>query len=176
MIRNIMGVFLISGLWHGADLKFLAWGGIHGILYLTTKSLQTLSTRFFISFPSNIKQGFSIASMAFTLMLLVLSWLFFRIDSLSMVPQYVHEMFAGLTYPIGYRQTLNLFTQRVGLFLPLAIFCFFTVEWWGRKGSFAIETIPNAWPKSIRWLFYFILVFLVARMSVHEIPFIYFSF
>lgn len=176
MGSNIMLVFLVSGLWHGADLKFLAWGGIHGILYLTTKSLQTLSNRLFTPIPSNIKQGFSIASMAFTFLLLVMSWLFFRIDSLSMLPQYLHEMFAGLTYPIGYRQTANLFTQRIGLFLPFAILGFFTVEWQGRKGLFAIETIPNTWPKSIRWLFYFVLVFLVLRLSVHQIPFIYFSF
>jgi len=29
---NVMIVFLLSGLWHGADWSFVAWGGIHGAL------------------------------------------------------------------------------------------------------------------------------------------------
>jgi len=32
-IRNIMVVFLISGLWHGANWTFVIWGGLHGIYY-----------------------------------------------------------------------------------------------------------------------------------------------
>ena len=31
-IRNIMVVFLLSGLWHGADWSFVAWGAYHGLL------------------------------------------------------------------------------------------------------------------------------------------------
>ena len=31
-IRNIMIVFLLSGLWHGADWSFVAWGAYHGLL------------------------------------------------------------------------------------------------------------------------------------------------
>ena len=31
---NIMVVFLVSGLWHGANWTFLAWGGLHGFYLL----------------------------------------------------------------------------------------------------------------------------------------------
>lgn len=30
--RNLVLTFLVSGLWHGAGLNYLAWGGIHGVL------------------------------------------------------------------------------------------------------------------------------------------------
>jgi D-alanyl-lipoteichoic acid acyltransferase DltB (MBOAT superfamily) len=33
-LLNIFLVFLISGLWHGADFTFVVWGGMHGLMYL----------------------------------------------------------------------------------------------------------------------------------------------
>lgn len=32
--RNTMIIFLVSGLWHGASLTFVVWGGIHGVLMI----------------------------------------------------------------------------------------------------------------------------------------------
>lgn len=40
---NIMAVFLLSGLWHGADWTFVVWGGIHG-LYQVCGVLSRLGT------------------------------------------------------------------------------------------------------------------------------------
>ena len=31
---NIMAVYLVSGLWHGANWTFIIWGGIFGVLYI----------------------------------------------------------------------------------------------------------------------------------------------
>lgn len=36
--RNLMIVFLLSGLWHGADITFIVWGGLHG-LFLVLETL-----------------------------------------------------------------------------------------------------------------------------------------
>jgi D-alanyl-lipoteichoic acid acyltransferase DltB (MBOAT superfamily) len=33
-VRNVMVTFLLSGLWHGANWTFVAWGAIHGLLYV----------------------------------------------------------------------------------------------------------------------------------------------
>ena len=44
---NLMIVFLLSGLWHGAGWNFLVWGAMHGILYVLTRYWQkSLSPRF----------------------------------------------------------------------------------------------------------------------------------
>lgn len=44
IIRNVLVIFFISGLWHGADYKFILWGGLNGVLiviYLEFKKLKT---------------------------------------------------------------------------------------------------------------------------------------
>ncbi|WP_368662363.1 MBOAT family O-acyltransferase [Zobellia laminariae] len=33
-LRNIAAIFLVSGLWHGANWTFVFWGGIHALLYI----------------------------------------------------------------------------------------------------------------------------------------------
>lgn len=37
MYRNLMIVFLLSGLWHGAGWNYLVWGAMHGVLYVLTR-------------------------------------------------------------------------------------------------------------------------------------------
>lgn len=40
MLANLMLVFLISGLWHGAGWNFVIWGTLHGVLYVCTRCWQ----------------------------------------------------------------------------------------------------------------------------------------
>jgi D-alanyl-lipoteichoic acid acyltransferase DltB (MBOAT superfamily) len=40
MYCNLMIVFLLSGLWHGAGWNYILWGALHGILYVLTRALQ----------------------------------------------------------------------------------------------------------------------------------------
>ncbi|HRD75901.1 MAG TPA: MBOAT family O-acyltransferase [Hyphomicrobiaceae bacterium] len=42
---NIMAVFLLSGLWHGAAVNFIIWGGVHGVIYLFENGLAKLRPR-----------------------------------------------------------------------------------------------------------------------------------
>lgn len=38
--RNLMIVFLLSGLWHGAGWNYIVWGAMHGLLYVLTRLWQ----------------------------------------------------------------------------------------------------------------------------------------
>lgn len=40
MYRNLLLVFFLSGLWHGAGFQFLVWGMLHGVLYVITRFWQ----------------------------------------------------------------------------------------------------------------------------------------
>ena len=42
---NIMVVMLVSGLWHGADLSFVVWGGIHGLYQISLSGQQIFADR-----------------------------------------------------------------------------------------------------------------------------------
>ena len=72
-IGNIMLVFCVSGLWHGANWNFLIWGGLHGALYLIEFALlrgQRL--------PLNnvlLKTGVSLITFA----AVTVAWIFFRV-------------------------------------------------------------------------------------------------
>lgn len=75
---NTMLVFLVSGLWHGADWTFLIWGGLHGLYQVCGVLWRRLAGK---SLP-----GGRIASAlrrTRTLLLVCFAWLFFRAGSME---------------------------------------------------------------------------------------------
>lgn len=69
---NIMIVFLVSGLWHGANWTFIVWGGIHGIA-------QCLNRMFSKTWE---KIG-SVTQWFLTFMFVNFAWVIFRVDTLK---------------------------------------------------------------------------------------------
>jgi len=79
---NIMIVFLVSGLWHGAAWNFLIWGFLHGIFQLI--DLQTKSFRIKSNVYLNIdatKFDIKIFKTLWTFILVCFAWIFFRAES-----------------------------------------------------------------------------------------------
>ena len=70
---NILTVFLVSGLWHGADVTFLIWGGLHG-LYLAAETL--------LAGEREERPGPRPLRRAVTLALICFAWVFFRAENL----------------------------------------------------------------------------------------------
>ena len=70
---NILIVFLVSGLWHGADVTFLIWGGLHG-LYLAAEML--------LPGEREERPGLRPLRRAVTLSLVCFAWVFFRAENL----------------------------------------------------------------------------------------------
>lgn len=75
---NIMAVFLLSGLWHGADWTFVAWGGIHGI-YQVCGVLAARRT----GGRTPQGRGTGLLRCAATFSLVTFAWLFFRAQSMA---------------------------------------------------------------------------------------------
>jgi len=71
---NILIVFIISGLWHGANWKYLVWGLIHGLLLIGYQLLKKLKI--------NIK-GVSYLKWILTFNLVCLAWIFFRANTVT---------------------------------------------------------------------------------------------
>ena len=70
---NILTVFLVSGLWHGANVTFLIWGGLHG-LYLAAETL--------LPGEREERPGLRPLRRAVTLTLVCFAWIFFRAENL----------------------------------------------------------------------------------------------
>lgn len=73
---NILLVFLVSGLWHGANWTFVAWGGLHGLYLLGERGLQPLLNKAGRGLPQHL------VGVAITFALTCLAWVFFRAQSL----------------------------------------------------------------------------------------------
>lgn len=84
LYRNLFTVFLLSGLWHGASWNFIIWGAFHG-LFLVLERLFLL----------NIydKTG-KIVSTVLTFLIVVVGWVYFRIDDLGYANHVVKTMFS----------------------------------------------------------------------------------
>ncbi|MDX2172636.1 MAG: MBOAT family O-acyltransferase [Bacteroidota bacterium] len=67
---NIMAVFLLSGLWHGASWNFVIWGALHGLLLY-------ISSYFKFSFNKKYSHLFFL-DVAFNFIIVSVLWVFFR--------------------------------------------------------------------------------------------------
>jgi len=76
-ILNIVIIFFISGLWHGASWTFVVWGLLHGAFYL-------LERGFTKAFNLKFKSGLSVINVLLgikTFLLVSFIWIFFRAES-----------------------------------------------------------------------------------------------
>lgn len=80
---NLFFVFLVSGLWHGANWTFLIWGGLNGFYLifaiLTEKPRNWLAERSGLASHPKFRDFFQILT---TFLLICFSWIFFRAASL----------------------------------------------------------------------------------------------
>jgi alginate O-acetyltransferase complex protein AlgI len=80
---NLVTVFFLCGLWHGASKKFVVWGMFHGVLLVIERVRvgQVLAV-----FPAPVRH-------AYTLLMVLVGWVFFRADTLSYALTYLATMF-----------------------------------------------------------------------------------
>ncbi len=84
---NILIVFLLSGLWHGANWTFIIWGLLHGLFVL----LLTFS----IKKGKESQTGFaSLLQVLFNFMLVTLLWIFFRAENTGIAWDYIKTIFS----------------------------------------------------------------------------------
>jgi alginate O-acetyltransferase complex protein AlgI len=154
-IRNVFMVFLISGLWHGANWTFIIWGGIHAVMFIPSffsrnkqlpKELEILS---FI----DLLRVFG------TFSIVCIGWVFFRADNISHAISY----FASFTWS---------FHSTVYLYLVYPLILLFA-EWQIRNDERLSEPLIS---KKYEFLLLGVLMFVVYIFRDTPIEFIYFQF
>ena len=114
---NITIVFLVSGLWHGANWTFVAWGLFHSIIYIIyTLYTRSNKTNFLISnTPGSLK--------TFLLfILIVFSWILFRSNSIQDAFIFIGRIFTDFNYGRHYSPYNNL-NSYVYMIYVLVFFC-----------------------------------------------------
>lgn len=86
---NILIVFLLTGLWHGASWNFIVWGVYHGFFLCLE--------RLFLS--SVLKKSIALISHIYTLLIVCIGWVIFRIEDISAMTVYLTRLVS--THPTG---------------------------------------------------------------------------
>jgi len=169
MVRNTFVIFLVSGLWHGANWTFVAWGAFHACLFLPLL-LRSKNRKYLApvaedrALPSFAELG----RMSLTFGLAMLGWMLFRATSIPEAARWIVTLFdlASYGFDTHFPHAGRVAFPMVGLM--------FACEWLNRREQFGFARCPHrAW---LRWILYFALVLLVFMYAPGSQTFIYFQF
>lgn len=162
---NILVVFMLSGIWHGAAWNFLFWGFAHGLLQIIEKIIlnHIPKKEHKGKIGSVLIDAFKIAK---TFTLVTLFWSLFRATSFANISDLFTSLFNNFGVGEHLHVDINIWLY-LGLFILLDVFIFNTRfdNWCGKL------------PAVVRWFIYFVLIFMIITCSsVNNFPFIYFQF
>lgn len=89
---NLMIVFLISGLWHGANLTFIIWGALHGMFIITENIKNRIWNKDKTSRP--LPWLTRILKTLWVFLLVSIAWVFFRSPNLSTATSILGKIFS----------------------------------------------------------------------------------
>lgn len=163
-IRNTVIVFLTSGLWHGANFTFIAWGGYHALLYLPSMLKKRKDGNNSGTKPKYIM---SVLAMGCTFILVMIGWILFRAKHLSEAFDYVRLMF---TAPPG--------NELIGKRAIVWCIVLLVAEWIGRLYETPVDLFSKGIGRyaPVRWSLYLALFMMVLIFSGSAEQFIYFQF
>jgi D-alanyl-lipoteichoic acid acyltransferase DltB (MBOAT superfamily) len=143
-VFNVMVTFLASGLWHGANWTFVAWGALNGLYFIPMiMGWRIVTYKRDVAAGRKLPQAREALAMFVTFASIVLAFIFFRADSLSLATTYLRGLF-----------TLPWTAGDLSPLLPMLLVCggLSAIEWVQRKRAYALEI--HALPGALRWGLY----------------------
>ncbi len=154
---NMMIVFSLSGLWHGADWTFVIWGTVNGLLLLPFVFLPRKK----LSDHATLRD---IPRCLLTFFLFAMVFIAFRANGIAHLGE-ICDVIVNGSWSIR-----PVFGQPIFYIVP-----FFVIEWLGRKQEFPLMRLP--FPTAVRWIIYWGLLVGISIASLdRNMQFIYFQF
>ncbi|MBF0512632.1 MAG: MBOAT family protein, partial [Desulfovibrionaceae bacterium] len=110
---NLVAVFVVCGLWHGAAWTFVAWGLWHGVFLAVERAGLS---QFLDKCPKIAGRVYAVSAVMF-------GWVFFRAAGLRDAFNYLHSMFGFTVSGFDYYQMTFLTRQALASFALAALFC-----------------------------------------------------
>jgi len=167
-IRNTFIIFIVSGFWHGANWTFIVWGALNALYFMPLLIFNQNRNHLDIVAKGKAWPTFKeFFAMCFTFFLVVISWIFFRADTISIAVKYIRNLFRfNFTNGVEY---LEIERYSVELVFLILFFLFF--EWNSREKEH---------PFFGRWLYLKLVLVLLSiiMLGVYSdiTSFIYFQF
>ncbi|HEX3028452.1 MAG TPA: MBOAT family O-acyltransferase [Clostridia bacterium] len=177
---NLFFVFLVSGLWHGANWTYILWGAIHGTLLVISNITSNVRKRLTKSIGlDKLPALHKIIKVTITFSLVCFAWIFFRANSINDAFYIVKNIFSS-GHPFSFSQIQAYFTaMKLDIYnttvIAASIAILETVHLIQRKHSIR-ELISNR-PGWIRWGLYFGVILSILMFGYfYNQQFIYFQF
>ncbi len=108
-IRNLLIVWFLTGLWHGAAWNFVVWGLYYGVILIIEKYLLSPVLD---RLPDIVRHIYSIV-------LVVIGWVLFFSSSFGQAADYIRVMFGAGAHGFADRESMYLLTSNLILWLIL---------------------------------------------------------
>jgi len=182
---NIIIVFVISGLWHGAEFTFLAWGLILGIFVATAVAFERVHTRQGFKKPKRRLRTF--VGVCITFVLISFAWIFFRANSIQDALHIVSAIGSQIVH-IGANilnremlietwEAVNISFGPLWIALSLCLLIGFSLFHYFQPHE-GMRHMLDGRPIVVKWAFYYLLIIGIIFLGVYagQTPFIYFGF
>ncbi len=168
IVRNTFVIFLLSGLWHGANWTFIVWGAFHAFLFLplilmgkNRKYRDTVAEGRLL--PSLKEFG----QMLLTFFLATVGWIIFKADSIGQAWNYLKGICSTSLFSRPDASGVTGFA--------VAIVIMLLVEWFQRGKEHGFDLSGIKWGV-VRYAAYLAVLFLTFAFGGHAVNFIYFQF
>lgn len=169
-LRNVLIVFLVSGLWHGASWTFVVWGLVHALLYVGERACARFRSGVadVLSLPA--PQRVAGARFA-TFHLVLLTWVFFRAETMEQAGLILSRMATDLLSPVflGSSPVATVLSMMLILVLML-------VQLGQSRHLLPLAETPAPLSSGCRWWACTVLVLAIAVLGQSNNAFIYFQF
>lgn len=167
--RNTLIIFLLSGLWHGANWTFVLWGLYHALLFLPLMIMN--SNHRYNNVPAEgrvFPTAKEIIQIGSTFLFVMVGWIIFRAENIEQLSGYLFQMceldnFFGI-----------IFGKKALLFCLILLL----IEWVQRKKDHSLQLPCNGLFRyhTIRYILYICIICVLLSYGGEPTTFIYFQF
>jgi len=169
---NLLIVFLLTGLWHGANWTFVIWGTLHGIYLIIEKWFANFSKKkFHVKLPTWLQIPINGLRIVLTFNIVAFTWIFFKADNFKNAWSYLTGIFTWRT-----KGSITTFTENNILQSSILLFVLILIDIFQAHAK--DHTVMLKWPWLVRGIAYtvlLIILFVFGGLDV-QAPFIYFQF
>lgn len=187
---NIMITFMVSGLWHGANLTFIVWGALHGAVQVLETFAHNAWAKLHGRDPkdkSYKKKGAArIVSIVLVFIFATVAWVFFEADSVGDAVYVLTNMWHGIASPVAYiKGGLQSIGINSGMLIHLVLvigmmFAYDLTAYIAAERGGSIFAGIKKLPKPVRWVIYVLVVDLMViwfmQYGADSSSFVYFEF
>lgn len=179
-LANIMAIFLISGLWHGANLTFILWGFLNGLYQIVGLKLRPYTAKLKAALKiGEDSPGLRFFKWLYTFALVCFAWIFFRADSMGDTVFILNKLFTFDSSFFANMKMAGLGMDKADLFVSfLLIALLMLYEYIQERVN--LGAYLGKKPLVVRWAVYAAVFVLIIIFGVYGdangVQFIYFQF